>query len=282
MPRSPARATLPKLAAAAFVCVAAFLLVMFEFQAQAIFPTHAVAPPGPLPGGAERVTIAAPGGNRLHGVHIPPAAEPAGGRTLVLGFAGNAWNSEDAATYLHDLYPAADVVAFHYRGYRPSTGSPSSAALLEDAPLVHDFAVAKVRSGRTVAVGFSIGSGVAAHLARERPLDGLVLVTPFDSLKAVAAGHYPYLPVGALFRHDMDAAAALKGSRVPTAIIAAERDTIIPPPRTEALRPAIGNLLFDRTIAGAGHNDLYQRPEFRAAMKEALQALGKPGARPGA
>jgi pimeloyl-ACP methyl ester carboxylesterase len=138
--------------------------MMFEFQAQAIFPTHAVAPPGPLPRGAERVSIAAAEGNTLHGVHISPS-RAAKDRTLILGFAGNAWNSEDAASYLHDLYPSADIIAFHYRGYRPSTGSPSSAALLADAPLVYDFAVSKVRPKRTVAVGFSIGTGVAAHLA---------------------------------------------------------------------------------------------------------------------
>ncbi|MGI8610899.1 MAG: alpha/beta hydrolase [Sphingomicrobium sp.] len=250
--------------------------MMFEFQAQAIFPVHAVAPPGPLPSGAERITITRPEGNELHGVHIPGTGA-SGKRTLILSFAGNAWNSEDAATFLHDLYPSADIVAFHYRGYRPSTGSPSSAALLGDAPLVHDLAVSKVRPERTVAVGLSIGSGVAAHLAGERPLDGLILVTPFDSLKAVASGHYPFLPVGALFRHEMDSAAALKNSKVPTAIVAAERDTIIPPPRTEALRRSVGNLVFDRTIAGAGHNDIYHRPEFRAAMHSALEAMGKPG-----
>jgi len=276
MLRSPASSTLLKLAGAALLSFAAFLLMMFEFQAQAIFPVHAVAPPGPLPSGAERVAISGPEGNELHGVHIPGTGA-SGKRTLILGFAGNAWNSEDAATFLHDLYPSADIVAFHYRGYRPSTGSPSSAALLGDAPLVHDLAVSKVRPERTVAVGLSIGSGVAAHLAGERPLDGLILVTPFDSLKAVASGHYPFLPVGALFRHEMDSAAALKNSKVPTAIVAAERDTVIPPPRTEALRRSAGNLVFDRTIAGAGHNDIYHRPEFRAAMHSALEATGKPG-----
>ena len=249
--------------------------MMFALQAQAVFPTHMVAAPGPLPPGSTRVSIPAPGGNELHGVHIAPAAGSAGPRTLILGFAGNAWNSEDAATFLHARLPSADVVTFHYRGYRPSTGSPSAEALLQDAPRVYDFAVDRVRPERTVAVGFSIGSGVAAHLAGERPVDGLMLVTPFDSLKAVAAGHYPFLPVGALFRHDIDAAAALKGGKVPTAIIAAARDSIIPPDRTDALRPAIGNLVFDRTIAGAGHNDLYHRPEFHAAMKDAMKAIGK-------
>ena len=250
---------------------------MFQFQTQIMFPTHAVAPPGPMPKGATRVSLREPGGDELHGVHISPASASRGERTLILGFAGNAWNSEDAAAYLHDLYPEADVVAFHYRGYRPSTGTPSAEALLADAPLVHDFAVSRVRPDRTIAVGFSIGTGVAAGLAAKRPVDGLVLVTPFDSMKAVAQGLYPFLPVGALFRHDMDVAGALKGSEVPVAIVAAERDEIIAPRRTEALRPSVGNLVFDRTIRGAGHNDIYQRPEFRAAMHDALSALSNSG-----
>ena len=250
---------------------------MFGFQDQLVFPTHAVGPPGPLPPGSTRVTIPAPGGSELHGVHIAPVSVAAADRTLVLGFAGNAWNSADAAAYLHDIYPAADIVAFHYRGYRPSTGKPSADALLEDAPRVYDFAIARVRPDRSIAVGFSIGSGVAARLAAERPIDGLILVTPFDSLKAVARSLYPFLPIGAVFRHDMDAATALRDSTVPTAIIAAEHDTIIPPPRTEALRASVGNLVFDRTIAGAGHNDVYHRPEFRAAMRDALKAVSRAG-----
>lgn len=246
---------------------------MFDFQTQIMFPTHAVAPPGPLPRGTERHSIETADGDMLHGVHIPGA--PGRNRTLILGFAGNAWNSEDAATFLHKVYPDADIVVFHYRGYRPSTGSPSADALIEDAPLVYDYAEELVAPKRTVAVGFSIGSGVAATLAKKRPLDGLILVTPFDSLKAVASGLYPFLPVGALFRHDMDAATALKRSKVPTAIIAAADDTLITPKRTDALRASVGNLVFDRTIRGCGHNDIYHHTQFQLAMHEALQALGK-------
>lgn len=246
---------------------------MLAFQSQLIFPTHAVAPPGPLPRGAKRLTIAGGDGAELHGVHIASAKAGGERRALIIGFAGNAWNSEDAASSLHHIYPAHDIVVFHYRGYRPSTGSPSSDALIADAPLVHDFAVDLVQPDITVAVGFSIGSGVAAALSQARPLDGLILVTPFDSLKAVASGLYPFVPVGMLFRHEMNAAAALKGSRVPTAIIAAEHDSLILPERTAALRRATGRLVYDRVIAGAGHNDIYQRPELAEAMREALGAV---------
>lgn len=246
---------------------------MFDFQTQLIFPTHAVASPGPLPRGTVKVSLETEDGVRLHGVHIPPARKPSTPRTLLLGFAGNAWNSEDAADFLHQVYPEADIIAFHYRGYKPSQGKPSAEALLADAVPVHDFAVDRVKPGRTIAVGFSIGTGIAAHLATHRKLDGLILVTPFDSLKAVAADLYPLLPIRLLLRHEIDAAAALRDSKVPTAIVAAGRDTLIPSARTDALRRSIGNLVYDRTIACAGHNDLYQRSDFHAAMREALRAI---------
>ena len=246
---------------------------MMLSQTEVIFPTNAVPAAGPLPPGAERLEVQTADGNRLHGVHISPDDEGQGPRTLILGFGGNAWNGQHVAEYLHEAFPKAHVVAFHYRGYRPSTGSPSASTLLEDAPLVYDRAVEAVQPEQTVAVGFSIGGGVAASLARDRKLDGLVLVTPFDSLKAVASHLYPWLPIGPFFQHELNTVEYLDGAQVPVAIIAAERDEIIPLARTAALRPRVPNLVFDRTIRGVGHNDIYARPDFQAAMREAVAAV---------
>ena len=245
---------------------------MFEFQTQLIFPVHAVPPAGPLPPAADRLAVRTSDDQTLQGIHVPPD-EPDPTRTLVLGFGGNAWNGQDVAEYLHELYPENDVIAFHYRGYAPSTGLPSAEALIADAPLIYDAAIARVKPERVVAVGFSIGTGVAAQLSSKRKLDGLVLVTPFDSLKAVAQSMYPWLPIGPLFGHEIDAAAPLKGSAVPVAIIAAQHDEIVPANRTDALRRAISNLVFDRTIPRAGHNDIYARSDFQEAMREALSAV---------
>ncbi len=258
-----------KLVALGLVFFLTIALIMSTFQDRAIFPTHLVGRSGPLPAGTERLSIDTADGDRLEGVHIGPLEEKQP-RLLIVGFGGNGWNGEDVAAYLHDVYPEAHVVAFHYRGYRPSTGKPSAKALLADAPLVLDEAIERVKPEQTVAVGFSIGSAVAASLAKRREVDGLILVTPFDSLKAVAEGYYPWLPVGMFFRHEMNAAKSLKASDVPVALIAGERDDLIPPARTAALRQRVPNLVFDRTIAGAGHNDIYQRPEFRQAMEDAL------------
>jgi hypothetical protein len=216
--------------------------------------------------------VSTPDGSTLAGIYMP-ADQRDESRTLVLGFGGNAWNGQDVAEYLHQLYPEHDVAAFHYRGYAPSTGAPSAEALIADAPLVYDAAVERAAPARVVAVGFSIGSGIAAQLSAKRKLAGLILVTPFDSLKAVAEAMYPWIPIGPFFAHEIDAAAALSGSDVPVAIVAAEFDQIVPPERTSALRKRIANIVYDRTIAGAGHNDIYARSEFQEDMRAALEAI---------
>jgi pimeloyl-ACP methyl ester carboxylesterase len=247
-------------------------IAMFQFQTHLIFPTHAVPAAGPWPPGADRLSLKTADGSELGGIHIP-ADHRSGDTTLILGFGGNAWNAQDVAEYLHELFPNDEVVAFHYRGYAPSTGSPSAEALLADAPLVYDGAVERVKPKHVVAIGFSIGSGVAARLAARRKLDGLILVTPFDSLKAVAKSMYPWLPIGPIFEHEIDSATALDKLDLPVAILAAERDEIIPAERTDALRRRVPNLVFDRTIAGAGHNDIYARSIFQEAMREGLTRL---------
>jgi pimeloyl-ACP methyl ester carboxylesterase len=237
-----------------------------------IFPVHAVPPAGPLPPRAERLAAHTRGGETLNGVLIPPD-EPDATRTLILGFGGNAWNAQDVAEYLHELYPEHAVVAFHYRGYAPSTGSPSAEALIADAPLVYDSAVRTAHPQRVVGVGFSIGTAVVAQLTAARKLDGLILVTPFDSLKGVAQSMYPWLPIGPFFDHEIDAAGPLGQAKMPIAIIAAERDEIVPADRTAALRKVVPDLVFDRTIERSGHNDIYRRSEFQDAMREALDRL---------
>jgi uncharacterized protein len=242
-------------------------------QTGMLFPVQmATAGRRSLPASAERMEVVTPDGERLAGVRLGAAHSVSDAQPLLLGFGGNAWNADVMALYLSGLFPGVQVAAFHYRGYPPSTGRPDAAALLADALAIFD-RLQQERRQPVIAVGFSIGSGVAAFLAAHRQLDGAILVTPFDSLAGVAAGHYRWLPIRLLFRHDFKAAEALRGNRTPVAILAGGRDTIIPAARTDALRRAIPNLAFDRTIAGAGHNDIYHHPAFRQAMSEALAAI---------
>jgi dienelactone hydrolase len=245
---------------------------MFDFAARWIFPVHAVPRSGPLPEGGETLKFTGPSGDTIVGTRCRPTDQDWDG-TLVLGFGGNAWNAQDVATYLHEVFPAAEVVSYFYRGYAPTGGEPSAKALREDAPAQFDDAVARVRPKRVIAVGFSIGSGVAAELSASRKLDGLILVTPFDSLQKVAQSFIPWMPIGPFFDHDIEAAAAVEQSKVPTAIFAAQNDEIVAPDRTDALRKRVPDLVFDQTLERTGHNSIYARSAFQLGLREATERL---------
>lgn len=244
---------------------------MIDFASHWIFPVHAVGRAGPLPAMAKRLQFKGPSGDRLVAIHFPPEGKGSG--LLVLGFGGNAWNAQDVAEYLHEIYPAADVMSFYFRGYAPSQGSPSAEALIADAPACFDFARKQVDAKHVIAIGFSIGSGVAAALSADRELDGVILVTPFDSLRAVAESAVPWLPIGPWIGHEIDAAAALEKSKAKVAILAAGSDEIVPAARTEALRKRIPNLVVDKTIGGASHNSIYGRSNFQLALRSAARRL---------
>ena len=250
---------------------ALFVLLVALLQTPLLFPRWAMGAPPPLPAGAERLELERPGGVVLHGQIV--RAEGGEGRPLLLGFGGNAWDAVSLLRYMRDVLPGHNVASFHFRGYSPSTGRPSASALLEDALAVHDHLQAEFGPHSVLAVGFSIGSGPAAHLAARRDLAGAVLVTPFASLTDVARGHYPWLPVRWLFRHPMAPAEDLAGSDLPLALIWAARDAVVPARHARALAEALaGNepgVVFAQEI-DADHNDIYGRADFQAVLREAV------------
>ncbi len=259
---------LVKFALSALALLAALIAALAVSQTALLFPRALVGPLPDLPSGTRGLRLDRPGGDVLHG-HLIPGRDP--GLPVLLGFGGNAWNAGAVALFLHQIAPAHTVVAFHYRGYAPSTGRPSAAALKDDAEAIFDL-IATEASPEIIAVGFSIGSGVAAHLAATRPLQGLVLVTPFDRLSRVAQASFPFAPVSLLFRHEMDAATALTRTKAPVALILATRDEVIPPARAEALASALPEAQVTRIEAG--HNDIYNHPAFAPALRDALAWLG--------
>ena len=222
-----------------------------------------------LPADARRIELAAATGERLVG-HLLPARRPS--RGLLIGFPGNAANAADLAAFLARRLDDLDVAVFHYRGYAPSEGSPGEAALFADALLIHDHLVAQLRPQRVLAAGFSLGSGVAAYLAAQRPLQGLVLVTPFDSIEAVAASRYAWAPVRPLLRHPFRSDEHLRGLPVPAAVLMAEHDGVVPRERSEALVAVLARPVLVEIVPGT-HNGLYDMPAVDGALRRAVEAV---------
>jgi pimeloyl-ACP methyl ester carboxylesterase len=250
---------------------AVVVAVAYSLQARLIFPAGIAALGPDLPARARRVELATKEAGRVVLVRLPAARPTAAPRPLLLGFGGNAWNADALALMLSQVFAEHEVAALHYRGYGPSSGRPSAAALFDDARRAYDNLAAGAEQG-IVAVGLSIGAAVAVDLAASRKLRGIVMVTPFDSLEELAAHHYPWLPVRLLLRHRMETAQTLRGLDVPTAIITAGDDDVVPAARSRPVREAARDLREDITIA-AGHNDLYGHPEFGGALRRAAAAV---------
>jgi len=255
----------------AFIYVA-LIVVMYGAQTFLVFPgTQLPSRPLESPARPARLALKPDGGVVLQGMLFLPEADVSAG--LVIGFGGNAQDAEDLGQDLAARFLDMHVAVFHYRGFGPSTGKPSEQALLADALAIFDMLNEKLKPKAIFAYGVSLGSGVAAYLADQRALAGAFLITPYDSIEAVAKARYPWLPVGWLLKHRFPSLDFLKDNPTPIAIIAAELDEVVKPDRTDVLRAHLSNLVFDRTIGGAKHASLYGMPEYDEALNEALDAL---------
>jgi len=245
--------------------------LLYFAQERILFPGAGLPSPRlDHPRAPERLKLSGGDGAELHGMLLRAADASA---DLLIGFGGNAQDAEILAQDLAADFPELHTAVFHYRGYGPSTGQPGEAALLADALAIHDALTERLRPQRTYAIGISLGSAVAAWLSRQRQLAGVLLITPFDSIEAVAKESYFWVPVSLLLRHRFPSAEFMAGNPTPVAVIAAEQDRLVRPERTRALVERVPNLVFERVLAGAAHNTLYQLPAYAEALKDAFAAL---------
>ncbi len=182
---------------------------------------------------------------------------------------GNAENIIYTAAELMAVLPEHRVLLLKYRGYAGADGKPSEQALYADVLTLFDHL--KTTAPITV-IGRSLGSGVATYLATERPIDKLVLITPFESVLGVARATFPWLPVSWLLRDRFDSLSRAPDLQLPTLLIKASQDEVIPAANTDALIEALPtNTLQVHTIA-AGHNDVALSPTYYATIRHFISS----------
>ena len=243
----------------ALVLYAGACAALFVFQRSLIYY------PQPKSYGGRGDTLVLP----VDGANLNVSVRPHAGPKALVYFGGNA---EDVSANLPSFataFPDRALYLMHYRGYGGSTGKPTEAALHTDAVALFD----RVRREHpdVAVIGRSLGSGVAVRLARERPASKLVLVTPYDSIAAVAANQFRFFPVRWLLTDKFDALGDVPALRIPTLIVQAEHDEVIPASHTEALAAAFAKGVASRVvIRGVGHNDISAKPEYLDAIRAHL------------
>ena len=186
---------------------------------------------------------------------------------------GNSGNLQTWLTSV-DFYRRVnyDLFMIDYRGYGKSSGRIESEAQLHDDMRVAWSKIAPQYAGKKLVVyGRSLGTGLAAKLSSDVQPDLTVLVSPYESLKAMGDAHYPWLP-GLVNRYTMRTDQWLPAIKGPVMIEHGEVDTLIGLSHGERLKKIrAGTELV--VVPGAGHNDIHKFPIYLDTLSERLKNL---------
>lgn len=172
----------------------------------------------------------------------------------ILYFMGNAGALQLFASSLNvHRAQGRRVVALEYRGGGGRPGTPSEVLLKADALVAADRALSY---GDPVVIhAYSLGTGLAVHVAARRPVAGLILEAPFSRLCELMA-RAAFLPACVMpLVQRWNSLADAPDVTAPVLILHGANDRLIPPGRSVALDAAL-----DRSrrvvIEGADHLDI--------------------------
>jgi uncharacterized protein len=175
----------------------------------------------------------------------------------VIVFHGNAGTAADRAYYVTALGTLGyRVILAEYPGYGARKGELGETAFVNDAQATVRLATEKY-GGPIFLVGESLGCGVASGAARDKSLTipGIILITPWDTLLAVAKSKFPIFPVRLFMKDRYDNSGNLQGFRGKIAVVGAGKDEIIPIRHAHELYKSLPEHKKMWIITGAGHND---------------------------
>ena len=87
----------------------------------------------------------------------------------------------------------------------------------------------------------------------------------------MAADHHPWVPA-ALLPYPLDTGTAVGQLHTPLLLVHGDRDTLIAPRHSDALRELNPQARVHR-VPGAGHNDLQEFDDYRMVLRAALDDL---------
>jgi len=196
-------------------------------------------------------------------------SKAAPGKSTILYFHGQAGNLARRSERVR-RYKASGVgfLMIAYRGFSGSTGIPSERANVSDALFAFDWLAASgVAPADIVVYGESLGTGVAAQVAAQREVSGVVLDSPFTALTDVAARRHPMLPVRRFILDRYDTIVHAAKITAPVLVLHGEDDPIIPMPMGLQVFEATSGPKRMISYAGGRHLDHGKFGSFDAVIR---------------
>jgi uncharacterized protein len=223
----------------------------------------------------ENVFFATQDGIRLHGWFIPHQEA----RATLVWFHGNAGNISDRLLnikLLHDRIKI-NIFIFDYRGYGRSEGTASEKGTYLDgeAAIEHLLGRDDAAARRLILFGRSLGAAVAAEMAIRFISLGLILESPFVSIREMARAIFPSLPLGCLLRTQYDTLEKVRMVKTPIMVLHGDHDATVPFAQGERVFEVAAQPKRFHRIVGASHNDtfLVGGEKYYEALREFIESL---------
>ncbi|MDB5770659.1 MAG: alpha/beta hydrolase [Burkholderia sp.] len=218
------------------------------------------------------VVLRSSDGTRLCGWFLTPNAP--GTHPGVIYFGGRSeevsWVARDAGT----LFPGMAVLVINYRGYGDSHGNPGERQMIEDGQMLYDWMATHrhIDPARIAVVGRSLGSGVAIQVAVHRPAAALALITPYDSILAIARRRFRGMPISLLLKHRFESIKHAEKVSAPVLILRAESDDVVPHAHTDLLVSKLSTVVLDEVVPASDHCDIPYLEETQKRIAQFLHA----------
>ncbi len=193
---------------------------------------------------------------------------------ILFYFGGNA---EDVV-YLNfeaKKFNVGQCITFNYAGYGASEGLPSEKILYEHALKLYDSSLIKynLKPENIIIVGRSLGSSVATYLAAHREAAGLILITPFDSMKKLSQNKFKIFPINIILKHSFSTIEYIEQVKAKILLLSAMNDEIIPIGNLQNLKNVIAS---KATIIGyndVSHNTIQVHNNYYSDINEFISML---------
>lgn len=166
---------------------------------------------------------------------------------------GNAEDLGEIEPMLQHIGAAGfNILAYDYRGYGTSDGTPSEANTYVDITAAYDYLtqVRGIPGDRIILLGRSVGGGPATDLATRVPIAGLILESTFTTAFRTV------IPIPIFPFEKFNTIAKLATVHCPVLVIHGTADQIIPLQHGQQLWAAAPQPKAFWWVQGAGHNDL--------------------------
>ncbi len=190
------------------------------------------------------------------------AKQQAGADIYVLRFYGNAdradrWVAAEAEEWNGR---AVEIWGMNYPGFGRSTG-PARLSRIGPAAIAAFDELKRHAAGRPIVLyGASLGSAAALHVARQRPVAGLILHNPLP-LRQMILRRFGWWnlwlfagPIALQIPRDLDSISNAKAIQTPAIFLLAEKDEIVPPRYHRLVVDAYAGQKRVVTLRDAYHN----------------------------